>query len=342
MDYVAKSPLISICIPTYNRPVLLEAAIKSCTVQSYENFEILIGDDSKDDRSQRLVEVLQAEGPGKIRYFRNAPSLGQAKNVNFLFNNALGERLVLLHDDDLMLPDALVALSKCWERQPSLAAAFGKQHMIDVAGNVLPAESEWLNTFYGRTSDAAGPLVPGLAAIRGMFPNDGYMVLTERARAIGYSGSGLAGDACDFDFSIRYCDDGAEIWFVDQYTSAYRVSDDAISRSSITAPYVYKVLNERRVHESHLAPEVRRALRKAIERFAPDAVSGYARMGYGLKALRILLSSDYALRKRFRAKFLFHAVLTLAALVGGTRGVQLILRAVERCSTVANPRVMVR
>jgi glycosyltransferase involved in cell wall biosynthesis len=36
--------LVSICIPTYNRPCDLRRAIESCLAQTYSNFEIMITD----------------------------------------------------------------------------------------------------------------------------------------------------------------------------------------------------------------------------------------------------------------------------------------------------------
>ena len=46
----------------------------------------------------------------KQSYLRNESSLGQAGNVNQLFARARGERLVLMHDDDFLLPGALTAM----------------------------------------------------------------------------------------------------------------------------------------------------------------------------------------------------------------------------------------
>ncbi len=339
---VASSSLVSICIPTYNRPHLLRLALESCFAQTFKNFEVLVGDDSNSDASGSVVAEFQALYPGKLRYFRNVPSLGQAANVNALFANAAGDRLVLLHDDDLLLPGALEELSECWSAVPDLSAAFGKQYMIDMAARILPAESEALNNFYGRTAAAAGEVIPGLAAIRRMFPNDGYMVLTERARAIGYDVSEEVGDACDFLFSMKYCADDARVWFLDSYVSLYRVSDDAISRSSITAPAVYEALVRERTQRQALRPEVRLALREALDRVAPDAASGYARLGKGKTALRIILSSDYPMRKRFSLKFALHCALTFAALLRGTKGVQAVLRLSDRAPRTAKSREAVR
>ena len=318
---MGQASLISICIPTYNRPDLLREAIISCLAQTYQDFEILISDDSSDNLSKSVVVEFQSRYPDKIRYARNTPSLGQAANVNSLFKDAAGARLVLLHDDDLLLPTALEELSNCWNLAPSLTAAFGKQYVMNTRAEILLAESERNNIFFGRTSEAAGSVVPALAGIQRMFPNDGYMVLTEAARKIGYRPVSEVGQACDFDFGLRCCKDAGSVWFHDKYTAIYRMTGDAISKTAITAPHVFKILSEYKRSDKEGRPaEVKQAIDKVLIYLAPRAVSGHARLGQGGEALRILVSSDYTLQERFSLRFLYHCMLTLSALVAGASG----------------------
>jgi len=328
MDIDAGSELVSVCIPTCDRPERLREALESCFAQTYQNFEVIVGDDSRSSASELVAAEFHARFPGKIRYQRNLSRLGQAENVNSLFRLAAGSRLVLLHDDDLLLPTALQDLADCWNQTPALSAAFGKQYITNMNGEILLKESEQLNLNYRRTAETAGAVVPGLAGIVRMFPNDGYMVLTERARAIGLLPASQVGAACDFDFGLRYCADNGNVWFLNSYTSAYRISDDAISKTSITAPFMFRALREYRAKKiNELMPEIRQALQEEIESAAPRAVSGHARMGEGLQALSILFSPDYGLRNRMRLKFLFQVAVTFVALVAGVRGVQVVLRA---------------
>jgi len=281
----------------------LRVALESCFEQSYENFAIIVGDDLSLDDFERVVEEFQRRASGKIRYQKNRPSLGQAENVNSLFKLAAGVRLVLRHDEDFLLPRTLQELSDCWKHTLSLSAAFGKQYVADMSGKALARETDDLNRLYGRTAANAGLVMPGLAGIIRMFPNDGYMVLTERARSIGLRPFSRVGDACDFDFGVRYCADNGAIWFHDAYTCVYRLSVDAISKTALTAPFVYRTLSEYRTETAgRLTPVVGLALRQELENAAPRAVSDHARAGQGLQALRILILSDYVWRERLRLR----------------------------------------
>lgn len=51
----ASLPLVSVLIPTYNRPEYFELALKSVLAQTYGNIEIIVGDDSNDDRTGKLI-----------------------------------------------------------------------------------------------------------------------------------------------------------------------------------------------------------------------------------------------------------------------------------------------
>jgi glycosyltransferase involved in cell wall biosynthesis len=195
--------LISICIPTFRRPELLLEAVNSCLQQTYPNIQIIICDDSPDDNSENIIKGLGS--PRKIKYFRNSPSLGQARNVNKLFEYAEGEYLVLLHDDDLLLPNAVKSMLQCLQENPDIDACFGKQQIIDLRSRVLVAETEILNKDYYRIEDYAGVQTsPMKSALLGQFPNNGYLVKTEIAKSVGYRDLPEVGDACDYDFSLRY------------------------------------------------------------------------------------------------------------------------------------------
>lgn len=297
--------LISICIPTCNRPALLEQAIASCHAQTYGEFEIVIGDDSTEDGAQQVVERCRSRSDRPIRYERNVPRLGQASNVNRLFARAHGARLVLLHDDDLLEPDALSRLDACWQACPELTAAFGKQRVIADDGTPRPDASERLNRDYRRVPGRAGRLpVPALAGIDQMFPNNGYLVNTVDARRIAYRPAAEVGEACDFDFGLRLSVAATAICFVDEFVSVSRETALSISTHALPAMHAFAQLRE-----SHVPAAAQAAREDALRRVAPRAASAYARAGEPAAAWRVLLSKHYPMRDRLRARFLYHVLL---------------------------------
>jgi glycosyltransferase involved in cell wall biosynthesis len=94
-------PLVSILIPTYNRPRFFELALLSALYQTYANIEIVIADDSTDDLTEKLVKEKYLPYFNHIRYFKNKNNLGQFSNDLKLFELAKGEYVNFLMDDDL-------------------------------------------------------------------------------------------------------------------------------------------------------------------------------------------------------------------------------------------------
>ncbi len=94
-------PLVSILIPTYNRPKYFELALKSALNQTYKNIEIIIGDDSTNDETERIVTKKYLKNYNSITYYHNEKNLGQFDNDLKLVNLAKGNYINFLMDDDL-------------------------------------------------------------------------------------------------------------------------------------------------------------------------------------------------------------------------------------------------
>jgi hypothetical protein len=221
--------------------------------------------------------------------------VGQAQNTNLLLDQATGERLILLHDDDRLLPGAVRALSDCWLAAPATVCAYGQQHMINARGDVLPQESATLNKAYFRTSDRAGPQPsPVASALIGQIPNNGYLVLSDAARAVRFRERELVGDACDYDFGIRLAQRFGGFFFLDRYTSQVRLTTDSITRSG-TFTHMYPI-----VKALELPSSDEYARRIALQRMTPRVVRDFALQGCRREAMRIYFSDTYPMRQRPR------------------------------------------
>lgn len=95
------NPLISICIPSYNRADLIEETIHSALAQTYQNIEIIINDNCSTDGTWELLnEYLKKDS--RIRIFRNEKNLGAVKNWQQVLSHAQGEYALILWSDDLI------------------------------------------------------------------------------------------------------------------------------------------------------------------------------------------------------------------------------------------------
>jgi glycosyltransferase involved in cell wall biosynthesis len=102
-------PLLSIAMPTRNRPELLERAIGSVLEAAgpvARHVEVAVSDGSTDEASGEVVHRLLADWPGGYRYVWNRPALDLPGNMNRATGLATGTWILQLHDDDLLRPGA--------------------------------------------------------------------------------------------------------------------------------------------------------------------------------------------------------------------------------------------
>lgn len=287
-------PKVSICIPTYKRPDLLKVAIDSCLAQTFQDFEIVVSDNSPDNRSEEMVRSISANRP--IRYVRNTTDLGQAVNVNKLFALAAGEFLVLVHDDNFQVPTALEDLLKPLQEHPEVVASFGKHYLARNDGSILDSESERVNQHYFKTDDRANSVQRSAwSALAGQLPGDGYMVRTAAARKTLYRDDPDVGDACDVEFGYRLAQLG-EFFFVGNYTHVYRLTEGSLSSKGL------RVLLSKHYFlvKRWTVPSDLEGLRRDMLRYlAPAAVNGCLLTSARGKALSILLGPNYPWKRDF-------------------------------------------
>lgn len=101
--------LVSICIPTYNGAKFLSECLESAIAQTYANVEILIVDDCSSDNSVQIAGGY-AERDGRIKVYVNEENLGLVGNWNRCIENANGEWIKYLFQDDVLYPECVQQL----------------------------------------------------------------------------------------------------------------------------------------------------------------------------------------------------------------------------------------
>lgn len=104
-----KIPLLSICIPTYNREKYLKECLDSIITQEWFNeddIEIVISDNASKDNTTELIKEYQNKF-SNIRYCRNKENLGFDWNVLLLYSYWLWEYIWIMSDDDAINKDWL-------------------------------------------------------------------------------------------------------------------------------------------------------------------------------------------------------------------------------------------
>ncbi len=91
-------PRVSICIPTYCQVDYLKETLRSVQAQEFDDYELIISDDTADDTVEKLVGSFGFDD--RLRYFHNPVALGSPENWNAAVRKAQGNYIKLLHHDD--------------------------------------------------------------------------------------------------------------------------------------------------------------------------------------------------------------------------------------------------
>lgn len=121
---------VSICIPVYNDPDELKRLLDSIEEQTYTDYEVIITDDSDDDRIENLVERFR-ERLDNITYLRNQKKLGHIYNWNKAISLANGEYTKIMFSDDWFTDkDSLSKLVRLLDENQDAGMAFSSSMQV--------------------------------------------------------------------------------------------------------------------------------------------------------------------------------------------------------------------
>ena len=124
-------PPVSVLIPCYKHARFLAQTIESILTQSYQNFELLISDDSSEDGSDQIIRDY-ARRDTRIRYQLQSPNLGMVPNWNWCLDQARFDLVKFVFGDDyLTSPTSLGALVEALQRRPGLSMATSARLLVD-------------------------------------------------------------------------------------------------------------------------------------------------------------------------------------------------------------------
>ncbi len=98
------TPLFSVVIPTFNRSDLVGQAIRSVLKQTFDDFEIVVGDNCSTDDTAGVVRRFT---DARLRYVRTPRHAAIADSWEFARSQASGRLIIMLADDDALVPTAL-------------------------------------------------------------------------------------------------------------------------------------------------------------------------------------------------------------------------------------------
>lgn len=203
---------------TYNRDKYLEKTLKSVCEQTFDpkNYEIIIVDNNSTDNTPKICEEFQVKyNVRQIRYFKEL-NQGFSFALNRGINEAKGEYIIFVDDDETIRREHLQLLDKYLNDYPDAQLA---------ASKVVPCyerkEPEWMSPFTKRLIGGyfnAGNHVKKLSKVS--YPGTGHTIIKRELyekfgyynTELGRNGTSLIG-AEDKDMIFRLINNNIECYY---------------------------------------------------------------------------------------------------------------------------------
>lgn len=116
----ARTPRVSVIIPTYNRGSYLRESLESVLTQTFRDFEVIVVDDGSTDGTGTVIQPYL----DRVRYIRQE-NKGAAVARNVGIRNARGAYVAFMDSDDLSQPNHLEVLYHFLDANPDCAMVIG-------------------------------------------------------------------------------------------------------------------------------------------------------------------------------------------------------------------------
>ena len=173
-------PLVSVVLPSRDRPAMVAQALRSALAQQEVDAEVVVIDDGSAVKSTFVAEQVDR---GRVRMVTHDTPRGVAAARNSGLAMARGEWVAFLDDDDLLAPDCLAAHVRALRLVPGAVWSCSGSIHIDLAGRIVgysvppepgrvAADLRWWNVIPApccvvlnrRALEAAGPFDPAFSS----------------------------------------------------------------------------------------------------------------------------------------------------------------------------------
>ena len=119
-------PLVSVIVPTFNRPKFLSQALASVLCQTYANLQVI----AVNDGGQDVTGVVNSFADHRVIFINRKENRGKAFSLNEALARATGKYVAYLDDDDLYYPNHVEMLVGALEGQTGCGVAYSDFYKV--------------------------------------------------------------------------------------------------------------------------------------------------------------------------------------------------------------------
>lgn len=207
------TPLVSVIIPTHNRPDLLMRTLESIVTQSYSNLEIIVVSNGYNDENRTTVKSFN---DNRLTYLDQENSGGPSSPRNHGIQVSIGKYLAFCDDDDLWLSNKIVEQVEALEKNPAYGLCYSKMICFD-------KKSEW------PLENKEGQITLDMLLYKNTVPISSVFIKKDLVQKYGdFCELKTVGISEDYEFLLRHILN-TKFYFSDDYLIKYWSGDDRTS-----------------------------------------------------------------------------------------------------------------
>jgi glycosyltransferase involved in cell wall biosynthesis len=130
----SRLPLVTVGIPTFNRPQGLERTLQCIAGQTYSNLEIIVSDNCSTDPLVLPLLAKFANADKRISFHVQERNISIVPNFQYLLNRATGEYFMWAADDDNWEPDFIEVCVKGMQENPDVVLCMTDLKIVGMDG----------------------------------------------------------------------------------------------------------------------------------------------------------------------------------------------------------------
>ena len=297
------TPLVSVCVPTYNGMGHLEEALASIESQDYSNLEVVFSDDGSTDGTVERIHEFAAASRFEVKLLHHQHT-SLAGNWNNCVANAKGAYIKFLFQDDLMRPNCISRMMELAVRDPKVALVFSPREIVfegvkdeaspawKIAQSCAVLHAGWSDL---RDIQAGAALLADPYLLHGVWNKIGEpsVVLLQRQALVDMGG--FDPNLCqliDLDMWYRLMT-VTKVGFVDEPLSSFRIHDKQLSvdnansgkasndsmlfaKKVVDAPFfdILHPFSKKKFLKASRAPSAFKVQRRRLKRWLVDRLPG--------------------------------------------------------------------
>jgi glycosyltransferase involved in cell wall biosynthesis len=216
------NPLLSVVIPVFNRPEDLVRALKSLTVQTESNFEVIVVDDGSTADIKSVADDYEAKL--NLKYIRIENSGGPARPRNIGIQASQAIWISLLDSDDWWCPTRIDDVCRAIKKNPECDVFYHKLNVVSDNRYL-----QWWSTKILGHKMTGDPFVH-LMTFGNALPNSSVVVRKTCFQKFGgLNESSEFASVEDFDYWLMLAKNKCQFGFINSALGTYWLSTTGIS-----------------------------------------------------------------------------------------------------------------